>query len=58
MANSNASNTKPSTLPKRGKKKYSPPTLTVYGTVRELTCMVGQARALDGGANGAKTAIT
>jgi hypothetical protein len=31
------------------KKPYSPPSLTVYGTVRELTKQVGPARSSDGG---------
>jgi len=34
----------------RGKKKvYSPPLLTVYGTVQELTQRVGLRRQRDGG---------
>jgi hypothetical protein len=32
------------------KKPYSKPTLTVYGTVRELTQKVGTRGNLDGGA--------
>jgi hypothetical protein len=32
-----------------GKKPYTPPVLTVYGTVRELTQKVGLVRHLDGG---------
>ncbi len=31
------------------KKPYTPPVLTVYGTVRELTQAVGFTRAHDGG---------
>jgi len=31
------------------KKPYSSPTLTVYGTVRELTQKVGLVRTRDGG---------
>jgi hypothetical protein len=31
------------------KKPYSPPTLTVYGTVRDLTQNVGTVGSLDGG---------
>jgi len=31
------------------KKPYSPPQLIVYGTVRELTQMVGSSGMLDGG---------
>ena len=31
------------------KKPYSPPILTVYGTVRELTQKVGLRRTRDGG---------
>ena len=31
------------------KKPYSPPQLTVYGTVRELTQKVGQSGSSDGG---------
>ncbi|HTV60764.1 MAG TPA: lasso RiPP family leader peptide-containing protein [Verrucomicrobiae bacterium] len=34
---------------KESKKPYAPPTLTVYGTVHELTKKVGLARSLDGG---------
>jgi hypothetical protein len=31
------------------KKQYSPPSLTVYGTIRELTKAIGPARSADGG---------
>jgi hypothetical protein len=37
--------TKPSTTDNPPKKKYSPPILTTYGTVRELTKQVGQSSA-------------
>jgi hypothetical protein len=39
------------------KKPYSKPSLTVYGTVRELTKKVGRAGKLDGG-RGAKKFAT
>jgi hypothetical protein len=35
--------------PKKPKKPYTKPTLTVYGTVRELTQKVGTAGQADGG---------
>jgi len=31
------------------KKPYTPPSLTVYGTIRELTKQLGPARSADGG---------
>jgi hypothetical protein len=34
---------------KKPEKPYSKPTLTVYGTVRQLTGVVGHHMALDGG---------
>ncbi len=41
------------------KKPYSKPTLTVYGTVRELTQRVGRNGKLDGGkrASASKTHV-
>ena len=35
----------------KSKKTYSPPRLTVYGTVRELTQKVGPRRTIDGGSS-------
>jgi len=35
---------------KTAKKKYAPPALKVYGTVRELTRTVGRKGSRDGGA--------
>ncbi len=40
------------------KKPYSKPTLTVYGTVRELTQMVGNTSTLDGGRGNTKRTNT
>jgi hypothetical protein len=37
-------------LNKKPEKPYSKPTLTVYGTVQQLTGTVGPKMALDGGA--------
>ena len=40
------------------KKPYEPPTLTVYGTVTELTRIVGNQRTKDGGTgNTSRTSI-
>lgn len=36
---------------REGKKSYSKPTLTVYGTVRELTQKTGTRGKTDGGGN-------
>jgi hypothetical protein len=47
MANSNLSETKPSTPPESPKKKYSPPKLTEYGTIKEITGIVANKQALD-----------
>jgi len=47
MANSNPSDTQPSALPKSPKKKYSPPTFTEYGTIKEITGVVANMQALD-----------
>jgi hypothetical protein len=42
--------------PEEPKKPYTKPTLTVYGTVRELTKKVGTAGQRDGGRNPKKFA--
>jgi hypothetical protein len=49
MATNVPTDTKSSTADKPPKKKYSPPTLTTYGTVRELTKQVGGTGTADGG---------
>jgi hypothetical protein len=49
MATNVPSDTKPSTADKPPRKKYSPPTLTTYGTVREVTKAVGSLGPADGG---------
>jgi hypothetical protein len=55
MANSNLTETKPSIPPKSPKKKYSPPKLTEYGTIKEMTGVVGNKQALDNPTSGTKT---
>lgn len=46
------------TINRKSKKAYSPPSLTAYGTVRELTRMVGMHGTKDGGTrNRARTRI-
>jgi hypothetical protein len=57
MANPEPNDANASAVTKLPKKKYSPPTLTVYGNVREMTNLVGLNKALDGGTSSAKTAI-
>ena len=58
MANAEPNDTKASAVEKPPKKKYSPPTFTKYGMVREMTNAVGQNKALDGGSGALiKTAI-
>jgi len=57
MANSNLSETKPSITPESPKKKYSPPKLTEYGTIKEITNLVGNKQASDNPQSGTKTGI-
>jgi len=40
---------KPEPVKREPKKPYSPPTLTIYGTVQELTKQIGTRGTLDGG---------
>jgi hypothetical protein len=58
MANVDASDTQSPTPAKSPKKKYSPPTLTVYGRVTELTAIVGNKTGnIDNPTAGTKTSI-
>jgi hypothetical protein len=52
MATTGPTDTKPSSATKPPKNKYSPPALTVYGTVQDLTKTVGQNSTPDGGSGG------
>jgi hypothetical protein len=52
MANAEPNDTKASAAKTLPKKKYSPPTFTKYGMVREMTNTVGQNKSLDGGSGG------
>jgi len=49
MANAEPNDANASAVKKLPKKKYSPPKLTEYGTVREITNALGRNQALDGG---------
>jgi hypothetical protein len=53
MSNTEPSDAKVSEVTKFPKKKYSPPKLTEYGTVREITNTLGLTNALDGGSGSA-----
>jgi hypothetical protein len=59
MASTEPTDTKPSTVNKPSKKKYSAPIFTEYGTIRDITKAVGQSGQLDGGgiANRIKTNV-
>jgi hypothetical protein len=54
MAKTEPHATQESTVAKLPKKKYSPPKLTEYGTVREMTNAIGQTGQLDGGSIGSR----
>ena len=49
MSNTEPNDATVSEVTKLPKKKYSPPKLTEYGTVREITNTLGRHNALDGG---------
>jgi hypothetical protein len=49
MSNTEPNDAKVSEVTKFPKKKYSPPKLTEYGTVREITNTQGRTNADDGG---------
>ena len=49
MSNTEPNDAKVSEVTKLPKKKYSPPKLTEYGTIREITNTLGRTNAPDGG---------
>jgi hypothetical protein len=50
--------TKPGSAPKPPTKKYTPPVLTHYGTIKDITKSKGGTGQLDGGGTGRdRTAI-